>query len=218
MLQMPRDDRTGEAWTPSEAAGPRRRPDLPWSWPDEARALLGGLAIVAALGLFAVSRNAGRQPQPPMPSPRPLASAAPRPEARLVLDPNTATPEALAALPYLGPTLSRRIAEARTQGPFRSLEDLRARVRGIGPVTLTRISPYLRLDPATMTDVRYLASTGAGSDSPAGSEAPARKPPRSRSRKPRGASVQLVAKGGTNEPQRPLEPQASLESSREGID
>ena len=64
-----------------------------------------------------------------------------------MLDPNTASPQALEALPHLGPTLARRIAEARADGPFRSLDDVRARVRGIGPVTLARIAPHLQIAP-----------------------------------------------------------------------
>jgi competence protein ComEA len=49
----------------------------------------------------------------------------------------------LAELPEIGPTLARRIVESReSAGPFADHEDLR-RVRGIGPLTLERMRPYL---------------------------------------------------------------------------
>src|SRR5262245_43038048 len=106
---------------------------LPWSWPEGARIVLAILAISAATGLAlgrGNSPSAGRKPAVP---------------SDLVLDVNKASPQALASLPHIGPTLARRIADARADGPFRSREDLRARVRGIGPATLAQIAPYLRI-------------------------------------------------------------------------
>jgi competence protein ComEA len=69
----------------------------------------------------------------------------PAPAPRLIVDPNTAPPEVLNALPRLGPTLVRRIVEARDEAPFRSIDDLDARVRGIGPTTLEALRPYLQI-------------------------------------------------------------------------
>jgi competence protein ComEA len=40
----------------------------------------------------------------------------------------------------------QRIVEARTQAPFRSLDDLDARVRGIGPATIAALRPHLRIE------------------------------------------------------------------------
>ncbi len=49
-------------------------------------------------------------------------------------------------LPGIGETLARRIVEYRTRhGHFRSIEQLE-RVKGIGPKTMRRIGPYLRVD------------------------------------------------------------------------
>ncbi len=49
-------------------------------------------------------------------------------------------------LPGIGETLARRIVDHRTQhGPFRSVEQLE-RVKGIGPKTMRRIEPYLRVE------------------------------------------------------------------------
>jgi competence protein ComEA len=53
------------------------------------------------------------------------------------LDLNTASPAELEALPGIGPALAKAIvAERAAGGPFRSLEDLRRRVRGVGPRVL----------------------------------------------------------------------------------
>jgi hypothetical protein len=66
-----------------------------------------------------------------------LVEAAPSARVRFLLgrplDVNRATEADLVALPGIGPSLARRIADDRAgAGPFRSLADL-DRVRGIGP-------------------------------------------------------------------------------------
>lgn len=158
----------------------RRDLSLPWTWPDGSRTLLAVVAIAMAIGLLA---SAGRRDRT-----RERRPGAPFQAAALKLDPNTASAEALAALPRIGPTLARRIVEAQAAGPFRSPEDLRARVRGIGPVTLARIEPYLRFDdpPGPRPGIETSAIAIA--------EATSRKPPRSMGRKPKGPSVRLTAK------------------------
>ncbi len=51
-------------------------------------------------------------------------------------------------LPGIGETLARRIVAYREQhGPFRSVDQLQS-VKGIGPKTLRRIGPYLRVKDA----------------------------------------------------------------------
>jgi len=60
-----------------------------------------------------------------------------------VLDPNRASRDELLKLPGVGEVTALAIIEAR---PFASVDDLR-RVSGIGPVTLERLRPHLRLDP-----------------------------------------------------------------------
>jgi competence protein ComEA len=102
-----------------------------WGWTAPARRLLLVLAT-ASLGLLWMSRpEAG--PATPLPP--------------LVVDPNDAPEEILAVLPRLGPTLAGRIVEARREAPFRSLDDLAARVKGIGPSTSRAIRPHLRFEP-----------------------------------------------------------------------
>lgn len=52
---------------------------------------------------------------------------------------NTATEEQLAQIPGIGPARARAIVDdRRALGPYRALEDL-DRVRGIGPVTISRL-------------------------------------------------------------------------------
>jgi Helix-hairpin-helix motif len=106
---------------------------VPWSWPTGTRVLLAGLAMAVAWCLSTASRDV-------RPSSEPIAAP---PE--LVLDPNTAPARALAGLPHIGPALASRLVEARTERPFSSLDDVKDRVRGVGPVTLARIAPYLQI-------------------------------------------------------------------------
>jgi competence protein ComEA len=179
----------------SIAAGPRpSRPIamLPWSWPEGSRVLLSVLAISAAIGLMV-----GRGDRPRSTPTKPVLEV-----SELKLDPNRATAEALTALPHIGPTLARRIVEARADGPFRSPEDLRARVRGIGPATLAQIQPYLRIETLPEVGPRLdspsIAIVDAGRNPGEPAVSTSRKPPRSRSRKAKGSSVQLAAKAGAS--------------------
>jgi competence protein ComEA len=76
-----------------------------------------------------------------------------RPAPRLVVDPNTAPSYVLQALPQIGPALGSRIAEQRALRPFDSVQDLRKRVRGLGPATLARLAPHLRIPSAKKINV-----------------------------------------------------------------
>jgi competence protein ComEA len=63
----------------------------------------------------------------------------------LPLDPNAADAASLEVLPGLGPGRAAAIVAERERAPFAGVADL-ARVPGIGPVTLARIAPFLRVD------------------------------------------------------------------------
>ncbi len=64
--------------------------------------------------------------------------------ARFQVDVNQADWAELANLPGVGSTLAHRIVDCRRAGgPFLDHEDLRRRVRGIGPRTLETMRPYL---------------------------------------------------------------------------
>jgi competence protein ComEA len=68
--------------------------------------------------------------------------------ARFQVDINVAPWPELVQLPGVGPTLAERIVETRESGgPFVDHNDLRRRVRGIGPKTFEKIRPYLRPMP-----------------------------------------------------------------------
>ena len=61
------------------------------------------------------------------------------------IDINHASAAELAGLPGVGPTLARRIVEARADsGGFQRAEEL-LEVRGIGPATLARLLPLIRV-------------------------------------------------------------------------
>ncbi len=102
-----------------------------WGWTPPVRAVLIVLLGFGAVGLLSVSPKGDE------------AILAPAP---LVVDPNTARPEVLVALPKLGPALVARIVEAREQAPFQTVDELNGRVRGIGPATLESLRPYLRIE------------------------------------------------------------------------
>jgi len=55
------------------------------------------------------------------------------------VDANTATQVELEAIAGIGPGLAGRIADERRKSPFRSLDDLKARVRGIGDANLRKM-------------------------------------------------------------------------------
>jgi DNA uptake protein ComE-like DNA-binding protein len=65
-------------------------------------------------------------------------------------------------LPEIGENLAQRIVETRRDATFRSLADFDRRVKGIGPLTIAKISPYLSPLPG---DLRTEAPA-AGKDSP----------------------------------------------------
>ena len=75
-------------------------------------------------------------------SPGPLATAG---TASALLDLNRASAVDLTRLPGVGPTLARRIVDARQdRGRFDRVEEL-LEVRGIGPATLARLRPLIRI-------------------------------------------------------------------------
>jgi competence protein ComEA len=128
----------------------RRGSLVPWSWPTGARLLLAASAMAVALGLTSASRDVRTSSEP----------IARPPE--LVLDPNTAPLHALVALPHIGPALANRLEEARKERPFTSLDDLKDRVRGVGPVTLAQITPYLQIQVAPGSKLETLIASQGG--------------------------------------------------------
>jgi competence protein ComEA len=105
------------------------------TWPFEARALLVVVVFTIGIGLMTLCRDSGS-------SSKNAFMVAPK----LVLDPNSAPPQVLEALPTLGPALVRRWVAARSERPISSLADARRRVRGLGPASLAQIAPYLKFE------------------------------------------------------------------------
>jgi competence protein ComEA len=102
----------------------------PWGWTGPARGLL--ILVATALGLSLAWASIDQAPGPlPLPT--------------LEVDANSAPPAVLGALPGIGPVLANRIVEARS---FRTLDDLDRRVKGIGPVKVAGLKPFLRFGPA----------------------------------------------------------------------
>ncbi|MGD8321598.1 MAG: ComEA family DNA-binding protein [Gemmatimonadota bacterium] len=89
------------------------------------------------LQAWGTSRAASSLPAVARPPPGSAPSGGPG-DGGAPVDVNHADVEALQTLPGIGPSLARRIVEARVQGPFRSVDDL-TRVRGIGPATVARL-------------------------------------------------------------------------------
>ena len=119
------------------------RYDLAWRRGDLATlfwlCVLAGAAIICCAGR---SQRVWFASEPPISPPR-VGWAAEK------IDPNTATAASLRRLGGIGLVKAQAIVKHR-QGPggrFHQPEDL-ADVRGIGPETVRRISPYVRFSPA----------------------------------------------------------------------
>jgi Helix-hairpin-helix motif len=153
-----------------------------WVWPAGTRGVLAVLVIAAALGLVGASQSLPGVGAPIVPAPD------------LRIDVNTVPPTVLGTLPHFGQTLVRHIIAARDTRPIESLEDAGSRVRGLGPVTLAQIGPYLRFEPAVGPGGED--SGGDMADGPAAKPAAPRKKTPARSRKKKLAPPQphLVAR------------------------
>jgi competence protein ComEA len=111
-------------------------------WPVGQRVVLTAAVLAAALALVVAGRSADRAQGDAIES-----------AIVLKLDPNSAPPQVLGALPHVGPSLVRKLALARQIRPLTSLEDVRRRVRGVGPATLAQIAPFLTFDSVTQSTV-----------------------------------------------------------------
>lgn len=61
------------------------------------------------------------------------------PGAASAVDANTASVDELQTIRGIGPAMAARIVDARQREPFRDLDDLRSRVRGIGEKNLRKM-------------------------------------------------------------------------------
>ncbi len=100
------------------------------------------VALVVALGLLWCALPLADRAERPAPAPPPRTGAA-RLLWGLPLDLNREDERTLEVLPGIGPTRARAIRAAR---PFCRVSELR-RVRGIGPVTLSRLVGQVSVPP-----------------------------------------------------------------------
>ena len=101
----------------------------PWGWDHRTRRVLGVVIVAVSALLF---------PREDPDSPPQAGS-----DLGLVVDLNGAPAHVLEALPRLGPALVGRIIAEREARPFARVDDLDARVRGIGPATVESLRPFL---------------------------------------------------------------------------
>lgn len=100
---------------------------------SSSRQAQGWLLLIAGLFLWLILQIA----------PKHFASKQELTPPRYQVDINSAEIVEFLNLPEVGPSLAKSIVDFRSQhGPFHHLSDL-AEVRGIGPRTLQRLSPYL---------------------------------------------------------------------------
>jgi competence ComEA-like helix-hairpin-helix protein len=113
--------------------------------------------------------------------------------AQPAVDANTATRVELEAITGIGPSLADRIVQERGRGPFRSLDDLRARVRGVGDVKLRK----MRDSGLVVTAPHAAGGTETLIGAPTGAAAGAKRPRRSRSAETKQTSGPRLPTGGT---------------------
>lgn len=53
---------------------------------------------------------------------------------------NTASIDELQTVSGIGPTIAQRIVDERRNGPFKSLDDLQARVKGVGEASIRKMA------------------------------------------------------------------------------
>ena len=80
------------------------------------------------------------------------------------IDVNSASVASLDSLPSIGPARAQAIVAARARRPFRNLDDLTQRVKGLGPVRGEQLAPYLRFEGQEPLEVDMTAVAAPESD------------------------------------------------------
>jgi competence protein ComEA len=118
--------------------------------PKAAPSQFAAALIACALALVALARAGEQKEQLVLqrPASRPVSAAAVRAlRTGEMLELNAAAAGDLQLLPGVGPKLAQRIVDERERrGGFRQLDEL-AEVKGVGPATLSRIRPLVRVTP-----------------------------------------------------------------------
>ena len=75
---------------------------------------------------------------------------------------NTASADDLQAVPGIGPAIAQRIVTERRNGPFKSLDDLQARVKGVGESSIRKMAAGgLTVGPSRAATGKPESTTGA---------------------------------------------------------
>lgn len=141
----PRDDwTTGPAkWAAALVLGAASLAGLTWSALARRTPAQVSMASAPVPSRPAADQPEDRPEQPDAGTPAPSASAA---AVGRLININTAPASELELLPGVGPAMAGRIIEYRRQnGPFRSVDSL-DEVKGIGPRTLEKLRPLIRVD------------------------------------------------------------------------
>ena len=102
----------------------------------------------------------------------------------VAVDANTASEDELQTIRGIGPAMAARIVEARQREPFRDLDDLRSRVRGVGEKNLRRMRDA-GLEVSAGAQVTETLGQARLQETRAASPAPARRHDEARRARPR---------------------------------
>lgn len=121
-------------------------PDVQAAYAEDMRLLAAGPADAASARAWPLLKPPGPTGPVPLLIPPAASASATAPDTDTRINLNTADALMLQQLPRIGPALAERMLTYReTHGPFQSIDDV-ARVRGIGPKTLVRLRPLVRVD------------------------------------------------------------------------
>lgn len=100
---------------------------------------------------------------------------------------NTASVDDLQAVPGIGPAIAQRIVSERGKGPFKSLDDLQARVKGVGEASIRKMAAGgLTVGPSRAVAAKADPTPGARADPKASPKADPRKAEAPRVESPKG--------------------------------
>lgn len=124
---------------------------------------LASAALAALLLCLPAAASAAPAPRPAATKPAP---AEPTDTSGAVINLNEATADQLTFLPGIGESKAERIIAFRAKQPFKTPNDL-TRVRGIGPKTVRKLKPWIRVSGPTTLSGPVRAPKSASDGEPA---------------------------------------------------
>lgn len=94
---------------------------------------------------------------------------------------NTATADELQTVAGIGPTIAQRIVDERRNGPYKSLDDIQARVKGVGETSIRKMAAAgltVSGGARSKADSKADAKPDSKSDTKAGPKADAKTDPK----------------------------------------